>query len=945
MFKKVLIFSSIFLLVIFFYVSFMYFQGSRSTSSPEVLKPKLAMKLPGNHFALMNAEYIFMKTRDPNTGELPVNIKSKELAFASRLPVSKSSQRDQDWEWRGPENAAGRMLCMAFDVDNENNILSGSASGGMWRSTDQAQNWEKVTAPNVEQSATCLTQDTRSGKHHIWYYGTGELLSTTNRNVSTNIRTIGTGNGIFKSTDNGETWFPLESTQGGSPGLLLDIFQGIWNIVSDPVTMDKDIVYAACYGAIMRSEDGGNTWSLTLGDLNAKSFATDVVCTSDGVLYAALSSYCWSPDRPQKAGIWRSVDGLSWTNITPDNFPPQTRVMKLAVAPSNENIVYLVTETASDTLVPFSGIFNTENTFWKYNYNPISDLGVWEDRTQFMPGGGDGNFTSYPNAFIVYGGYTITLNVKPDDENVVFLAGMELFRSTTGFADTLHTSWMGGYPFDMDSIHQLHPDNHDIAFLPSDPDILFMCNDGGIQKTENCMVTPTYWDRMNNRLVTSQFYSVCVDHAAVGDDYILGGLQDNNWYYTATDNVAQFWVSIDICYDGFATVIADNREYCALSAYSGNIWTSLFDEQMNTKDIFYQLPDTLLKYYNPLMGSNPIFPFYQNFILDPNDNKTFYLPTKKSMWRKFDLKAAAHDTNLRNVGWEHLSHVDVGEASQITIVSVSKNPANRLFYGTDLGKVFRLDEAHTGNPVPVEITGENFPLNAYIACIDVDPENADNLVVVFSNYSVMSIFQSQDGGTTWTAQGGNLEEYPDGSGSGPSVRWVEKLTSQGHTVYFAGTSVGLFSTTEMKGDSTIWAQEGNENIGNVIIDMVDARQTDGFVAIATHGNGVYSTYYNPAAAIDEDDISQNPHHLKVFPNPSNGNVTISFNVTEPCHIELTIYNTAGKAVSHLMSKDVNKGQLSLSYDLRNLTDGLYFVTLKTGKGSYSGKLVIRKTGR
>ncbi|MCK5840241.1 MAG: hypothetical protein KAG99_10350, partial [Bacteroidales bacterium] len=220
-----------------------------------------AKKPPRGSMAVYNAEYQFKRQQDPSLGRLPVNIKSKELKFAKTLPKN-DTQRSQEWEWRGPANMGGRMLCLAFDVDDENTILAGSASGGMWKTANRTQYWEKVTEPNVEQSATCIAQDTRPGKQNIWYYGTGELLSTTDRNISTNVRTIGIGNGIFKSIDNGDTWQALESTTGGTQGTLDEIFQGVWNIVTDPVTMNKDVVYAACYGAIMRSEDAGNSWEL-----------------------------------------------------------------------------------------------------------------------------------------------------------------------------------------------------------------------------------------------------------------------------------------------------------------------------------------------------------------------------------------------------------------------------------------------------------------------------------------------------------------------------------------------------------------------------------------------------------------------------------------------------------------------------------------------------------
>ena len=124
--------------------------------------------------------------------------------------------------------------------------------------------WMKLRDPQTGEIPSCLVQDSRPGHRTTWYYGTGELLSTTKRNISTNVRTIGIGNGIFKSTDNGATWVNLPYTQGGSPSTLSEVFQGVWRVVTDPVAVDKDIVYAACYGAIMRSENGGDTWEMVL---------------------------------------------------------------------------------------------------------------------------------------------------------------------------------------------------------------------------------------------------------------------------------------------------------------------------------------------------------------------------------------------------------------------------------------------------------------------------------------------------------------------------------------------------------------------------------------------------------------------------------------------------------------------------------------------------------
>jgi hypothetical protein len=176
----------------------LFYSGAERKS----LQPEKENELPPSMALPYLADLQYMKLRNPLTGKIPAGIRGKELEYASRLPV-KEANRSQDWSWRGPANIGGRMLCVAVDIDNENHLLSGSASGGMWQSHDKGLIWSKATSPDDEQSATCIAQDSRPGKHNIWYYGTGELLSTTNRNISTNVRTIGIGNGIFKSTDNG----------------------------------------------------------------------------------------------------------------------------------------------------------------------------------------------------------------------------------------------------------------------------------------------------------------------------------------------------------------------------------------------------------------------------------------------------------------------------------------------------------------------------------------------------------------------------------------------------------------------------------------------------------------------------------------------------------------------------------------------------------------------
>ena len=111
-------------------------------------------------------------------------------------------------------------------------------------------------------------------------------------------------------------------------------------------------------------------------------------------------------------------------------------------------------------------------------------------------------------------------------------------------------------------------------------------------------------------------------------------------------------------------------------------------------------------------------------------------------------------------------------------------------------------------------------------------------------YCTKSIFYSENAGQSWTDVSGNLEENVSGYGAGPSVRSVYIYPLKNGYRYFAGTSTGLYSTSTLNGTSTKWVLEGAETIGNMVVDMISGRPSDGYIAIATHGNGMYSARFN-----------------------------------------------------------------------------------------------------
>ncbi|MFH1049487.1 MAG: T9SS type A sorting domain-containing protein [bacterium] len=892
--------------------------------------------------AYFRAELEYLKTRDPQTGKIPFNIRERELEFVRTIPSRKDYEllnqiqndgkhyipylQAQDWLSRGPINIAGRIKDIAFDVANEKIILAASASGGLWRSENGGDNWRKISSPNAEQSIYCIEQDRRPGKTNTWYYGTGELLSTTNRKFTTVARTVGMGNGIYKSTDNGLSWDILPSTRVFDMANLSEVFQAVWDIEIDNSIDEQDVVYAACHGGVMKSSDGGISWNLAIGDLTNKCFSTDIEINSDNsMLYSALSSMTSSGTKALKTGIYRSKNGDNWIDITPKGFPEETRVVKIESAPSNPNVVYVFTEAPVDISDPFFAFAASFHTFWKYTYNPLTDKGTWENRTDNLPFQDMNNINrALQEGFNSLGGYCFTLNIKPDNENAVFLGGTNLFSSTNGFLDTLATVLIGGYGT------YLHPDQHSIEFLPSNPNVLYNGSDGGVTVTGNCVANNVTWTEKNNGLVSSQYYSVALDQTTGYNELLIGGLQDQG---TAMKSNLSFneWRQI-FGGDGLSCFIGNNRSFLIVTIYENQIYGGTFvnENQVNIN-------------YNSSLVSNEIADlpcnFFTIFDVEPNNNDELYLAVKDVIYRKTNLQNSINKPSQRNSNWSRLLNSTLSSQVSITSLKLSTTPANRLYFGSDAGKVYRIDEANSGNPEKLEITGNNFPVNGYVSCISIDPEDADKLFVVFSNYNVQSIFYSTNGGASWNQQGGNLEENPDGGGAGPSIRWIEILHREDGTIYFAGTTTGLYSTKNLAGVNTVWVKESPELIGNIKVDMITARQSDGFVAIATQGNGIYSCYVdkiNPVIA----DMNYSNIHVSNYPNPCSDNTTFQFEIPNDSYCSLKLYDVTGRMVDIISEKYYQKGKHQEVFSTRKLSQGNYYYVLESKDMRIMGKLII-----
>ncbi|MBM3261854.1 MAG: T9SS type A sorting domain-containing protein [candidate division Zixibacteria bacterium] len=157
--------------------------------------------------------------------------------------------------------------------------------------------------------------------------------------------------------------------------------------------------------------------------------------------------------------------------------------------------------------------------------------------------------------------------------------------------------------------------------------------------------------------------------------------------------------------------------------------------------------------------------------------------------------------------------------------------------GVAAPKIYRLDSARTATDGETGISIPGAPAGAYVHHIAVNPNNAAEIMVVMSNYNIVGLYHSTNGGQSYTAVEGNLTGTTNHPG--PSLRWGAILPVGSITQYLIGTSVGLFSTTTLNGANTTWLQEGADVIGKTIVSALDARLSDGIVAVATHGCGIF----------------------------------------------------------------------------------------------------------
>jgi photosystem II stability/assembly factor-like uncharacterized protein len=865
-YKGFVIFSTAIIFSLFSFLQFNYkteevkFEKVRSSSSP---KADVKMKKGRD-------DYFFNMLRDPATNEIPRGIRNKEIEFAKKLTQENASLQKSsalNWIEAGPNNVGGRTRALAVDGSNPNIIIAGGAGGGIWKSTDNGATWNLKSSLSTILSVTSIAQDPRPGNTNNWYYTGGEFDGS---GQDYGGRARFSSDGIYKSTDNGETWNILTSTHSPNVGQWDSFSDWVSKIIVSPT---NGYIYVAANGfGIFRSTDGGNTFEKVLGDAGHHIYS-DVDVASNGNLLAVLSGPFQGVTAAKAPGLYKSADnGTNWTNIPLTNYPATSLRGVLKIAPSNPNVGYLMAFTGTVTS-------QKENIlFYKINFS----AGTSEERSNNLP-----DFSSqqvWDGYINVQGSYNMTLAVKPDNENFVMIAGTCMFRSTDGFAtkpNDKKNSWIGGYNTQQPGTYpNFHSDVHSFSFDPTDPKKMWWGHDGGLTYTSDITNTSfqTYfpWENKNNGYNVTQYYHISISDNA-GDARIMGGCQDNGTpYFVFNGSVANQLEDVSSG-DGAFSYFGQNFAYT--SAQQGAVMRLKYDQQNNpTWNGWSEI--------TPTGATNQLF--IHPFVVDPNNENVMYYPAGNVLWRNNQLGSIPDGSQGTSTGWTKLDNFTVPSGYGISSINISKNPANILYYAAssleNTPKIYKLSNSTTATSGAVEISIPEASSGAYIHDIAINPDDANEILVVMSNYNIVGLYHTTTGGPPYTAVEGNLEGTEQNPG--PSLRAATILPGNG---YFLATSIGVFSASQLNGNSTVWNQEGQNTMGTIVVNHIASRKSDGRVVAGTHGRGAFvgSAGGSGAAVLN---VNTNQLHIEVQPeltrtrqivisNPGGENLSFTVNAS------------------------------------------------------------------
>ena len=214
-------------------------------------------------------------------------------------------------------------------------------------------------------------------------------------------------------------------------------------------------------------------------------------------------------------------------------------------------------------------------------------------------------------------------------------------------------------------------------------------------------------------------------------------------------------------------------------------------------------------------------------------------------------------------------------------------------------------------------------------------------MVVFSNYSVYSLFHSIDAGQSWNKVAGNLEQNPSGSGNGPSCRDAEIILLGNDTLYLVGTTVGLFGTSHLDGENTVWEQIAHSTLGSTIVEYITYRESDGLLVVGTFGNGVYQTHLTSIGdVLDVNNITKNNFEISLLPNPVTNMLSIDLMMDHSSSAKVVIYDELVRKAG-IYNQFLSVGENTITLNIQDYKSGTYFVSILINNHKFV-KQIIKK---
>ncbi len=709
----------------------------------------------------------------------------------------------------GPAYCSGRIADFAVNPKNHSEWFVAVASGHVWKTVNNGTTFEPVFDNNGAYSIGCVVIDPNNSA--VVWVGTGE---------NNHQRSLGYGNGVYKSADDGKSW----------KNMGLKDSRQIGKIVIDP--RNSDVVYVAAEGSVWgpggdrglyKTTDGGKTWKKVL-EISENTGVNNILMDprNPDILYASSEQrrrhvFTKIGGGPETA-IYKSVNaGESWDKLTSGLPGGDMGGIGLAISPVNPDIIYAIIESTPDS----KGFYRSD------------DRGAsWQKMSDH----------------VAQGQYYNEIYCDPKDENKVY--SMETVSQVTED---------GGKTWKSVGNNKRHVDDHALWIDPDDTKHFFIGSDGGAYETFDGGKEFIF----KSNLPVVQFYRVQVDNSTPFY-YVYGGTQDNNSMGGPSRNLAGAGVLTDDWFvtnggDGFWSQIDPvNPNIVYAEAQYGNMVR--YDRQSKEAVEIRPEPRKGEETYKWNWNTPLMISPHSNTRLYTTANKVFRSDDRGNTWQVIsDDLTAKIDRNKWPVMGKFWSidaiQKDVSTSLYGTIIAFDESPVkeNLLYAGTDDGLIQVSEDAKTWTRID-KFPG--VPENTYVS--DIFASRFEENVVFASFDNILRddfkpyLLKSDDKGKSWKSISGNLPE------NGAVHSFIQDFVNP--DLWFAGTEFGCFFTID-GGKNWIQLKAGLPSV--CVKDMaIQKREND--LVLATFGRGFYILDdYTPLRNLKKETLDQNGYLFPV----------------------------------------------------------------------------------